>query len=92
MAKKRVAFNPSGIDELPDDQSVVYQIQTEKGQKNYIGSAQKGRVRDQIKGHLGEIPGAKVTIAQHRSIADARESESEAIKRHMPKYNKKGKR
>ena len=91
MAKKTVKYNKTGVDKLPNDKPVVYQIQTETGTKNYIGSAQKGRVNERIKEHLGEIPGAKVTIAQHKSIADARKAESAAIEKNKPKYNKKGK-
>ena len=91
MAKRNARYNKTDIDKLPDDKPVVYQIQTEKGNKNYIGSAKKGRVKERIKEHLGEIPGAKVTIKQHDSIANARKSESKQIKQNQPKYNKKGK-
>ena len=89
MAKKTVKYNKTGVDKLPNDKPVVYQIQTETGTKNYIGSAQKGRVSERIKAHIGEIPGVKVTIAQHNSIADARKAESAAIEKNKPKYQKR---
>jgi hypothetical protein len=90
MAKK-IDYNKSGIDQLPDDKPVLYRIQTEGGKDNYVGVAQRGRVRERVAEHLGEIPGAKVTIEQFSSIDDARSKEANVIKRGQPKYNKQSK-
>ena len=76
---------------LPNDKPVVYKIQTEGGGNNYTGIAQRGRVQDRIKEHLGEIPGAKVQIQQKNSIAEARKTETNIIDSSSPKYNKQGK-
>lgn len=89
MAKK-VKFNKSSIDQLPNDKPVLYRIQTDGGNLNYAGIAQRGRVQDRLKEHLGEIPGATVTIEQFNSISDARQKETNVIKRKKPKYNKQG--
>lgn len=91
MAKKTVKFNQDGINKLPDDKPVVYKIQTGGGGNNYTGSAMKGRVRERIAEHLGEIPGATVQISQFSNIKDAEKSEARVIKRSQPKYNEKGK-
>ncbi|MBT3275046.1 MAG: hypothetical protein HN368_17965 [Spirochaetales bacterium] len=92
MGKKTVGYTRLEIDALPNDRPVVYQIQTQTGTKNYIGFAQKGRVTEQIKSHLGDIPGTKVTISQHKSLADAKQSAGEAVKKNFPKYNIKKKK
>ena len=89
MAKK-VKFNKSAIDQLPDNKPVLYRIETISGNLNYAGIAKKGRVQDRIKEHLGEIPGASVSIEQFSSISDARKKENNVIKRNKPKYNKQG--
>ena len=91
MARKRVDFNKTGIDKLPDDKPVLYRIETEGGKDNYVGIAQRGRVQERLGEHLGEIPGAKVTIEQFSSVADARAKEKNVIKRAQPKYNKQDK-
>lgn len=91
MAKKTVDYNKTNIDALPNNKPVVYEIKTKGGSNNYTGIAQRGRVQDRIKEHLGEIPGAKVQIQQHGSIADARKAETNIIARSKPKYNKQGK-
>ncbi|MBN1351932.1 hypothetical protein JXJ21_21190 [candidate division KSB1 bacterium] len=89
MARK-VKFNKSSIEQLPNDKPVLYRIETESGSLNYVGVAQKGRVRDRLKEHLGEIPGATVSVEQFSSISDARKKETNVIKRNKPKYNKQG--
>ena len=90
MAKK-IKYNKSDIEKLPNDKPVLYRIKTKAGNINYVGIAQRGRVRDRLKEHLGEIPGATVSIEQFGSIADARKKEKNVIKRNNPKFNKKGK-
>jgi len=41
--------------------------------------------------HIGEIPGASVRVEQFNSIEDARNKESNVIKRNQPKYNEQDK-
>ena len=91
MAKKTVNYNQSGASKLPQDKSVVYRIKTEAGRTNYVGVAKRGRVQERIQEHLsaGDIPGAKVEIEQKPSIQEARRTETLAIARSKPKYNKK---
>ncbi len=93
MARKTVKFTPTGIEKLPDDKPVVYRIQTAGGKTNYVGVAQRGRVQDRLREHLGagEIPGAKVQIEQMPTIQEARDTETRIISRSQPKYNEKGK-
>ncbi len=91
MGTKKVKFNKTGIEKLPDDKPAVYNIVTEAGKTNYTGTAQRGRVQERLLEHLGEIPGAKVRIEQTGSIKEAREKEARIIKRAEPKYNKQGK-
>ena len=91
MGTKRVNYNKTKIQDLPNDKSVVYRIETKSGKTNYVGVARRGRVQDRIGEHLGEIPGAKVKIEQFDSIKDARSKEANVIKRSEPKYNKQGK-
>ena len=91
MATKKVDYNVSGVEKLPNDKPVLYRIETEGGRENYVGIAQRGRVKERIAEHLGEIPGAKVSIEQFNSIDDVRAKEANIIKRVQPKYNKQGK-
>ena len=91
MGTKKVKYNPSGIDQLPNDKPVMYRVRTAGGNQNYVGVAKRGRVQDRIAEHLGEIPGATVDIEQFSSIQDARQKEARVIKRSQPKYNDKGK-
>ncbi len=84
---RKTKFNKSAIGSLPDDKPVLYRIETEAGKLNYAGIAKKGRVQDRLAEHLGEIPGAKVSIEQFSSIAEARSKEKNVIKRNQPKYN-----
>lgn len=91
MAKKKVKYNENTIDQLPNNKPVLYRIETEGGKLNYAGIAKRGRVKDRIKEHLGEIPGATVTIEQFSSIDDARAKEKNVIKRNQPKYNEQDK-
>lgn len=87
---KKAKYNKTSIDNLPNNKPVLYKIKTENGGLNYTGIAKRGRVTDRIKEHLGEIPGATVTVEQFSSIADARAKETNVIKRSKPKYNKQG--
>lgn len=93
MARKTVRFNQSGTEKLPNDNPVVYKIQTESGKTNYVGTAKRGRVQERIQEHLdtGKIPGAKVQIQQVGSITEAKKMEVRIIERAQPKYNKQGK-
>ena len=91
MRAKKVKFNKSGIDKLPIDKPVLYQIETKAGTLNYAGIAQRGQAQERISDHLGELPGATVKIEQFGSIDDARKKEALVIKKHQPKYNKQGK-
>jgi len=88
MGQKTVKFSEEGILNLPNDKPALYKILTPNGNNNYTGVAQRGRIRERIMEHLGEIPGAKVRIEQMKSIEEAREKEGRVIKRSMPKYNK----
>jgi len=87
MAKK-TKYNKTSIDKLPNDKPVLYRINTNNGNLNYAGVAKRGRVTERIKEHLGEIPGATVSIEQFNSINDARKKEANVINRNKPKYNK----
>ncbi len=91
MGTKTVKYNKQGINRLPDDQPVLYRIKTESGNLNYVGIAQRGRVRERITEHLKEIPGAKVQIEQFSNIDDAGKKEINVIRRAQAKYNKQGK-
>lgn len=90
MARK-VKYNKTAIDKLPNDKPVLYRINTASGNANYIGVAQKGRASERIKEHLGEIPGASVSVEQFSSIGEARKKEANVIKRNQPKHNKQNK-
>ena len=95
MARKKVSFNPKGIQKLPNDKPVVYKIETETGKNNYTGIAQRGRVRERLGEHLpagqDPVPGAKVVVEQMKTIAEAREKEQRIIKLSQPPYNEQGK-
>ena len=91
MSKKKTNYNKTGIENLPNDKPVFYQIETESGKLNYAGVAHRGRVQERLREHLGEIPGATVKVEQFKSIQDAREKEARIIKKNQPKYNKLGK-
>ncbi len=72
---KKTKFNKTSIEKISNDKPVVYNIKTEAGRSNYVGSAKKGRVQDRLKEHLGKIPGSSVEIEQHSNINDARKKE-----------------
>jgi excinuclease UvrABC nuclease subunit len=91
MATKKVKYNKSCIEKLPNDKPVLYRIETDAGNLNYAGKAKRGRVQERIEEHLGEIPGANVRIEQFNSIKVAGEKEARVIKRNHPKYNDQGK-
>jgi hypothetical protein len=91
MGTKTVKYNKQGIEKLPNDKPVLYRIKTKSDRMNYVGVAQKGRVRERISEHLGQIPGAKVQIEQFSSITDAQKKEVNVIRRTQAKYNKQGK-
>jgi hypothetical protein len=91
MSKKKVKYNQQGIGKLPNDKPVLYRIETEAGNPNYIGTAQRGRVRERLSEHLGEIPGATVRIEQFNDIKDAQKKEINVIRRAQAKYNRQGK-
>lgn len=91
MSTRTVKYNKQSIEKLPNDKPVLYRIKTESGNMNYVGIAQKGRVRERISEHLGKVPGAKVQIEQFNSISDAQKKEVNVIRRTQAKYNKQGK-
>ena len=91
MSTKKVKYNKGGISQLPDDKPVLYRIETEAGNPNYVGIAQRGRVQERLSEHLGKIPGTTVRIEQFDSIGDAQKKEVNVIRRTQAKYNKKGK-
>jgi len=91
MSTKKVKYNPTGVEALPNNKPVLYKIKSEGGKLNYAGVAKRGRVNERISEHMGEIPGATVTIEQFGSINDAKDKETNVIKRSQPKYNKHGK-
>ena len=84
---KKVKYNKTAIEQLPNDKPVLYRIETENGNLNYTGIAKKWRVQERIKEHLEEIPGASVSVEQFSSIDDARKKEKNVINRNKPKYN-----
>ena len=45
MSQKTVNFNKKGIENLPNDKPVVYEVLTQSGNRNYIGVAKRGRGR-----------------------------------------------
>ena len=90
MGTKKVKYNKSGISDLPNDKPALYRIETAGGELNYVGVAKRGRVKDRIEEHMGQIPGATVTIEQFTSIDKAKEKETRIIKRNQPKYNEQG--
>jgi len=91
MSTKKVKYNKQGINQLPNDKPVLYRIETEAGNPNYIGVAQRGRVRERLSEHLGKIPGATVRIEQFDDIREAMKKEINVIRRAKAKYNKQGK-
>ncbi len=91
MSSKKVHYSNKGISDLPNDKPVLYKIQTEASNINYVGVAQRGRVQERIKEHIGQIPGSSVSVKQFSSIAEARKEETKVIKQEQPKYNEKGK-
>jgi hypothetical protein len=88
---KTVNYNEQGVGQLPNDKPVLYRIKNESGKMNYVGVAQKGRVRERISEHLGQVPGAKVQIERFSSIDEAKKKEVNVIRRTQAKYNKQGK-
>jgi len=88
---KKVKYNKTSINQLPNDKPVLYRIKAKGGTLNYVGSAKRSRVNQRIKEHLEEIPGATVSIEQFNTINDAKKKEKIVIKRDKPKYNIQGK-
>jgi excinuclease UvrABC nuclease subunit len=95
MGKKTVGFNLSGLEKLPNDKPAVYKIKTDGSNTNYVGIAKRGRLQERLQEHLpggkDYIPGSKVEIEQMHSISEARQKESNIIKKSKPRYNKQGK-
>ena len=91
MGTKKVKYNKTGIEQLPNDKPVLYRIDSAGGNPNYVGIAKRGRVRERIAEHIGEISGATVRIEQLSSVEEARQKEARVIKRSKPKYNEQGK-
>ncbi len=95
MARKTVGFTRNGIAKLPNDKPVLYRIQTESGNTNYVGVAKRGRVQERLAEHLAggkdSVPGEKVQINQMKTIDQAIQTEARVISRSEPKYNNQGK-
>ena len=91
MGKKKVKYNEESLNQLPNNQPVLYRIKTRSGTTNYAGVAKRGRVKQRIAEHIGEIPGSTVEIEQFTSIRNAEKKETSVIKRSKPKYNIEGK-
>ena len=89
MATKTVPFNVGGAARLPNDKPVVYRIKTKGNKTNYVGIAQRGRVRERIQEHvqIARIKGVKVQIEQKPSIRDARATEKRILARSKPRFN-----
>ena len=89
MATKTVKYSETGIKELPIDKPVVFKIQTDSGNTNYVGVAQRSRAQERLLEILaeGKIPGATVFIEQFSSIDDAKAKKQNIINRSKPKYN-----
>ena len=89
---RTVKFRADDIKTLPDDQPVVYRIFNLYGLIIYIGSAEKGTIRDKLRKHLdGDdvIPeGVTVEIETQATMESARDMERGLIRRLEPKYNK----
>jgi len=90
VATKKVKYNKESLNQLPNDKPVLYRIETNSGNLNYVGTAKRGRAQERISEHLGKIPGASVHIEQFNRIEDALKKEANVIKRNNPKYNKQG--
>jgi len=88
MGTKKVKYNKTGIEKLPNDKPVLYRIETDTGKQNYVGIAKRGRIKERIGEHLGNLPGSSVRIEQFQNISDARKKELNVIKKSKPKYNK----
>ena len=91
MGTKTLKYAKKDIEQIPDDKPVLYRVETAPGNPRYIGVAQKGRVREIISEHLGEVPGATVRIEQFDDIKDAMKKEINVIRRAKAKYKKQGK-
>ena len=91
MGTKKVKYNKTGIEQIPNDKPVLYRIESAGGNPNYVGIAKRGRVRERIAEHIGEIPGANVRIEQFSTVNEAQQKEARVIKRGKPKYNEQGK-
>ena len=94
MATKTINYNETGIRQLSINKPILFKIQTETGNTNYVGVAQRGRAQERLLEILGEgkIPGVTVFIEQMTSIDEAEEKKQNIIKRSQPKYNIQGKR
>ena len=91
MGTKKVKYNETGINQLPNDKPVLYRIESAGGNPKYVGIAKRGRIRERIAEHIGEIPGTNVRIEQFSTMNEARQKEARVIKRSKPKYNEQGK-
>ena len=88
---KTVNFSKEGIEQLPNDKSVVYKILTEGGKNNYTGVATRGKVQATLQQHLPEgksrVPGSRIHIERMDNIEQAREKAKRILNRTKPKYN-----
>ena len=93
---KTTQFSIDGIETIPTNKPIVYEIINKNNENIYTGSAKRGRGQERLKEHLSGGPdpipgGVKVKIIQKKTISVAEKSEKTIISRDKPKYNKQHK-
>jgi len=87
----KLNFNKTNICAVPANRPILYELDTVRGNSNYIGVAKRGRSRKRLCDHLPggtcPIPAKTVRIRQFSSITEAKAAEKRAIKSKQPKYN-----
>lgn len=88
---KTVNLSLQGIDQVPENKSVVYKILTEGARNNYTGVASRGKIKATLQKHLQKgksyVPGSKIHIEQMTSIKEAKQKADRIVKKSTPKYN-----
>jgi predicted GIY-YIG superfamily endonuclease len=90
---KTTNFSNDGIEKIPINKPIVYEILDKNNENIYTGVAKRGRGQERLKEHLsgGQDPipeGLKVRIMQKKTISEAEKSEKIIISRSKPKHNK----
>lgn len=93
---KTTEFSNEGIEKIPIDKPVVYEIFDKNNENIYTGVAKRGRGHERLREHLqggtDPIPGGvKVKIIQKKTISEAEKSEKIIISRSKPRHNKQHK-